>query len=279
MGSMLADIAIAVGAACRATGVADVAGVAQAEWAADFKAGGHVRPWRPGRVQRGRAPYLEFRVRDASFTDRTNFGGTANFTVDVAAVVRASNHDDVETKTGGILLTALDAFRSINGAICGASDQIGEAASVPGFSDVWRREASIDLALSYGQGQRGGPIGLVTLPPSSGSTNLAPPGIVTAINWNEAGSPRTVLTIPAGFVVDHVVIVVEIPWDGAAAAVSVGADGDPTAILQLDAIDLSRSESYRVAVPVPAVAVQVAWTPGAGATQGRVTVQVATEPE
>ena len=280
--AMLIDVAAAIAAACRATGVADAAGVDQAEWAATWSAGGHVRPWRPGRVQRGRATYLEYRVRDADFTDRSNEGGTATIHVDVACIVRSSGHGDVEDKSAAVLLTSLDAFRMIPGAITGANDTLGEAVAVPGFSDVWRREATITLDLSYGEGQRGGPVGTISIPPiGTPSTNLAPPGIVTSIAFNEAGSPLSLLTIPVGFVVDHVVVIITEAWDGVGASITIGADSDPSSILIIDqAADLAIGESTRLATPISGVSiVKAAWTPGAGATTGRATIQIATAPE
>lgn len=280
--AMLIDVAAAIAAACRATGVADAAGINQTEWTSAWASGGHVRPWRPSRVQRGRATYLEYRVRDADFTDRSNEGGTATIHVDVACIVRASGHGAVEDKSAAVLLTALDAFRLIPGAICGANDTLGEAVAVPGFSDVWRREATVTLDLSYGEGQRGGPVGTVSIPPiGTPATGLVPPGIVTTVAFNEAGSPRSILTIPVGTVVDHVVVIITETWNGVGASLTVGADLDPSSILILTlAADLAVGESYRVAVPLVGVGiVKIAWAPGAGATTGRATVQVATAPE
>ena len=275
------DVAAAIAAACRATGVADVAGVDQTTWAASWEDGGHVRAWRPGRVARGRCPYLEYRVREVTFDDRTALGGTATVRVEVAAVVREGNHGNADDLTAALILTAMDAFRMIPGAICGSGDSIGEAVAVAGFSDVWRREGEITLALSYGEGQRGGPTGTVTFPPIGGGTTGGAPGVVTAVAWNEAGSPRTLLTIPSGFVIDHVVVVITETWDGVGASVSLGYDGDPSALLVVNAPgDLIAGESTRLATPISGASqVIAAWSPGAGATGGRATLQVATAPE
>ena len=268
-------------AACRATGVADVAGVDQAVWASAWEAGGHVRAWRPGRVTRGRAPYLEYRIREVDFSDRTSLGGTATVRIQVAAVVRQANHGDVDDLTAALVLTAMDAFRMIPGAICGSGDTMGEAVAVAGFSDVWRREAEITLELSYGEGQRGAPVGDISFPsPGSGSSGGAP-GIVTSVAWNEAGSPRTLLAIPAGFVIDHVVIVITETWDGVGASVSMGYDSDPSALLVVNTPgDLTAGESTSLSTPISgATSTLAAWSPGAGATGGRATLQVVTAPE
>jgi hypothetical protein len=115
----------------------------------------------------------------------------------------------------------------------------------------------------------------------SGVMSWVPDGIIHTVVYNEAGSPLSIFTVPAGFAVDHIVIVITATWNGTGATLSVGADADPASIMILnDPADLIAGESFMLSVPLSGLSViKVAWLPGSGATTGSATIQVVIAPE
>lgn len=103
-----------------------------------------------------------------------------------------------------------------------------------------------------------------------------PGGMVEAtINFDDA-SPSLVFAVPAGAIVAEVSLHVVTAFDGASPTATVGTDADPAAFLTTVQSDLTDADSIWEASADEAgpVNVNVTLVPGAGATQGQITVRV-----
>lgn len=262
---LLNSTADTVAAACRATGVAVAAGVDLAAWAAAWEAGGRVRPWRPGQTMRGRAPYLEYSVTTGDFANESmQEGGTASLTIRLAAVVCRPSQGDAEALAGAILLTALDAIRLLPGGFTGSGDSLGELVKVAGYGDVWRREATFNLTLSYNYGVRGVDPGAVSVPVVLNAFEG-----VLSVPWDAAGG-QVSLVIPAGYVVHRIRAETVTAWNGAVPSLAIYLDPIASPMFSLSKADL-----LETAVAVEAqgefsggTQIRVVVTPGTGASAG-----------
>lgn len=114
----------------------------------------------------------------------------------------------------------------------------------------------------------------------SGSSGTVPDGgavggIRSVINYNDA-SPKSILALPAGQALAEVQVKVEVPFDGASPSITIGIDGDQERYLAAADSDLAVPDSVwqKDLDDTGPKTVKVWITPGAGATQGRVTVQL-----
>jgi hypothetical protein len=264
--SILGDAGTAVAGALQSTGVAVAAGVDPTTWALLWPAGGHVRPWRPTQAVRGRTPYLEYAVGQADFTNEVyQGGGLARIRISVAAVIRTTDHNTAEQQSAAIILTALDAIRGLGGGFAGQGDQVGELTKLKGYSDLWRREASIECVLDFSFNSR------AVAPGATSFTNTIKgfQGTMT-VNY---GDGTLSMSIPTGFTVTMIQVTPTIAWNGTGAALSVYLDPDASVQMSPQLTDTTLATQEQGAI-TGATALRVVATPGAGATAGQAVVTI-----
>lgn len=100
-------------------------------------------------------------------------------------------------------------------------------------------------------------------------------GISKTINWNDA-SPVSILALPAGQAIATVQAKVITAFNGDTPSLTIGVDGEPDRYLASDESDLTLAPSVweRDADDAGPRTVKVWVAPGAGATQGQVSIQI-----
>ncbi len=264
--SILGDAGTAVAGALVSTGVAVAAGIDTATWALAWPAGGHVRPWRPTQTVRGRAPYLEYAVGQADFSNEVyQGGGLARIRISVAAVIRTTDHNTAEQQSAAVVLTALDAIRGLGGGFAGQGDQVGELVKLRGYSDLWRREASIECVLDYSFNSR-------AVAPGATSVVNTVKGFQASVTINY-GDGTVSITIPTGFTVTSVQVTPTIAWNGVGAALGVYLDPDASLQMSPQLTDLTLATQLQGAI-TGSTALRLLATPGTGATAGQAVVTI-----
>ncbi len=102
--------------------VADAAEISSAVWAADGDAGGHVFDGNGGFIgarNRGRLPFLEFRIVAQQFTQQTYTGGQETSQVAVRVHVGGRDIRIAQDRAYAIAKAAVTAIRSVFGTTLG----------------------------------------------------------------------------------------------------------------------------------------------------------------
>jgi hypothetical protein len=261
--------------ACRLTAVADAAGVLAAKWestssprVACSNGQGYL-----GGLHRGRLPFIEVWQAPDQTWERQSASGCGTMTTEwmVRVHVNGPSWSQADSLARGIAQVALAAIRSDYYLSVG-NESMSELIATPlGFAlDVSLSMEHTFSRTAYETDAVITPGDPVVVIPSVG-------GYTALISWDDA-SPILVWTMPVGQSLDNIEVQVVEAWDGIGAAIEVGIALEPDryftqADSELAMADRTYEQDFDEAGPI---AIVCTITPGAGATAGKVRLQITT---
>ena len=258
--------------AARLQVVADAAGVALALWASTTSprvlcsnGQGYV-----GAIHRGRLPLIEFWQADDQWERQTPGCGTTYTAWVMRVHVNGPSWQAADSMARGIAQMALAAIRS-DAYLKEGDEVMTELVATPlGFA----LDTTINLVQTFSRSDYN--TGVIVTP---GDPVVVVPGVggyTVLVPYTLTPNPTIVWSLPAAQRLDNIEVHVLQAWDGAGAAVQIGVPGQPdlffaAADSELDVGGETFAKDFDTAVPVD---ILVTVTPGTGATQGQVRLQI-----
>lgn len=258
-------------AACRDTSVAAVAGVGATDWSTRVQSGdkdGYIDG-----LHRGRMPAMEiFQKSDTWSLLSADNGGQGTMSARWMLRVHSGipSQDLAEDQCRAIIYAALIKVRENRYFTIGDDIVSNFVESPMGYS----MEVELEVVTAMGRDT-------YETTPDSTSGDIPTGGIVGGIsydiNW-DSSSPVSVLALPADQAINGIQAKVLTAFDGVGAAITVGVDGDEERYLAAVDSDLFLADTVfdKDADDTGPRTVKVWVTPGTGASQGVVRIQITT---
>lgn len=256
-------------ASVRDPAVAAAAGIGASQWSGRVLAGdksGYV-----AELHRGRLPAVEvYQISDQWTMLSADDGGQGVIEAQWGLRIHSGkfDQDEAEDQCRYILYVALSKIRA--NAYFTIGDDVSRTFGSTPLGHALEAVLTVQTAMGRDTYEVTNPGSQPELP-DGGTVG----GIDIDVAW-DAASPVTVLNLPSGQALDKVQAKVKTAFDGAGAQVTIGIDGDQERYLAGNESDLSLADTVweRDASDAGPRTVKVWITPGSGATQGVVNIQI-----